>query len=677
MTVVGADRDEPEILRHHFVAIATARYDNPPWDRHPLAGVAGELATMRSWLGVAGDTGATRDAVRFQERYPELADNPTLNQIESRLRDTPPRHRFRESDAAVLYVTGHGHVHDGTHCVVLRATEDGDGAGATALRTSDLVRWLKRTRIQHVLIVLDLCYSGRTTGDTWLLDSRPPPGWIGLAAATGGEPARVQVLTGAIDAFLVDLDSTVGERYAGVRQPFLRVLDFVSAIEERLAAAGQSLVLLFPALPKLTLPSPCLPNPHYRPLLGFEGALAAHWDPRSRGVATVRDPGWLFTGRAALMARLVEWTTGPARTVLVTGAAGTGKSAALARLVTLSDQDFVTAHRDRVAAIAPHLRPEVDAVDAAVVATGMYSFEVLDQLCVALRVPRGGPAAELEQRLDDWHDWLARRADPVTIVIDALDEAANPYALLTSLLERLEVTPARRRIRLAIGIRSPRRADATPPGAPGGDMVADLAESRMAATRFRVDEPPWWNAGDLTSYIGEVLTATAGSPYRRSEAGLTAAVAGAVAARAGRSFLVAQLAAANLADRATPVDPADPTWLATIDAGVAGIFRADLHQALPTPGDRIRAVDLLRAVAFAYGRGLPWGDIWPRMANAVADRPDDTGYTDSDVAWLLSKPIGAYLITDSVDGTTVYRLFHEALRRILRTDPDALLTVTP
>ncbi|GAA3938226.1 hypothetical protein [Actinoplanes auranticolor] len=37
---------------------------------------------------------------------------------------------------------------------------------------------------------------------------------------------------------------------------------------------------------------------------------------------------------------------------------------------------------------------------------------------------------------------------------------------------------------------------------------------------------------------------------------------------------------------------------------------------------------------------------------------DDGYYGDADIAWLL----GSRLVTDTEDGTTVYRLFHDLLR---------------
>lgn len=73
---------------------------------------------------------------------------------------------------------------------------------------------------------------------------------------------------------------------------------------------------------------------------------------------------------------------------------------------------------------------------------------------------------------------------------------------------------------------------------------------------------------------------------------------------------------------------------------------------------------LLRAVAFAYGRGQPWGDVWSLVANAVADT--HATYGDGDIAWLLASPMAAYLATDREDDTTVYRLFHDTLRATLR-----------
>jgi hypothetical protein len=74
--------------------------------------------------------------------------------------------------------------------------------------------------------------------------------------------------------------------------------------------------------------------------LGKDRFLRQHWRPRARGVYEDTTPGWYFTGRTALLRELTGWLKSglPDRGVrVVTGPAGTGKSALLAWLCALSD----------------------------------------------------------------------------------------------------------------------------------------------------------------------------------------------------------------------------------------------------------------------------------------------------------------------------------------------------
>jgi hypothetical protein len=149
-------------------------------------------------------------------------------------------------------------------------------------------------------------------------------------------------------------------------------------------------------------------------------------------------------------------------------------------------------------------------------------------------------------------------------------------------------------------------------------------------------------------------------------------IAEVLAQRIGRSFLIAQITATSLAGREDVLDPDDERWLAAIDDGVADVFADDLWQIFPHDRSRREgAVTLLRAVAYAYGRGRPWGDVWSAVANAVADRPNS--YGDRDIADLLDLRMGAYLVSDREDNTTVYRRFHEMLRSTLRENWKQLL----
>ncbi|MBN1171822.1 MAG: hypothetical protein JXA67_06570, partial [Micromonosporaceae bacterium] len=45
------------VLRRQFVPIATAEYENPPWDAQPLPGTAKEVAALRQWLCGAPESG--------------------------------------------------------------------------------------------------------------------------------------------------------------------------------------------------------------------------------------------------------------------------------------------------------------------------------------------------------------------------------------------------------------------------------------------------------------------------------------------------------------------------------------------------------------------------------------------------------------------------------------------
>ncbi|WP_351233879.1 AAA family ATPase [Streptomyces sp. NPDC002133] len=668
-----AHPQDGDILRRHFVAIVTSQYDDPSYK--PLA-VGAELQSMRDWLCSPG-----LGARVFTPAYPELADNPSKRAVRDALEDPPDERRWRESDAAVVFVTGHGVTADGAHWTVLQATES-DRVPSTAIRTADLISWLKDTRIQHLFLILDQCFAGRTIAEAAAFDQDLPGTWLVLPSATKNQEAVTGALTGAVTAFLADLHAREGASYAGPKIRLLDVRDFLDGVQSKLGE-GQRLIPLPGS--QHSGPHPCLPNPHYRTqdittvqtqrsdLALPQRDVDAHWDPRSRGVTLTGDASWLFTGRQQLMTALIAAAGGPAGATVVTGGAGTGKSAALARLVTFSDPDFRARYATRINNVPADLQPPEGAVDVAVLATGKTAHEIIGQLCTALTVPSPATANDtpsLDEWITAWQQWVATCPAPVTVVVDALDEADAPLTVLTGVLARLD--PNHQHVRLIVGVRSPGGDDNTPPDARPrwGTPLADQAERGLTAHRIRVDEAPWWHEGDLAHYAASILTTTPNTPYTHRQT--ATAVSQALADHAGTSFLITRIAATNLAARPTPVDPSDPAWLATIDDGILGVFRTDLHTHRPDPEDRLKAVHLLRAVAFARGRGIPWRRIWPAIANAVADDPDRT-YGDTDIADLLASPLGGYLTTDTADGTTVYRLFHDALRTTLRDHWHTLL----
>lgn len=666
------------ILHRHFVAIATSTYEDHHL-RH-LPEVHEDVRALTDWLCSEKLGGRA-----FTQQHPALADSPTRQEIRDALEHPEPSQGWRQSDAAVVYITGHGRHDDQGHWVALRSTR-ADDLRSTALRTADIVGWLAGTGVEQLLLIIDSCHASHVTGAIARFKKPPPKTWLILASAAQDEEALPGALTGAIRKVLAELRRPTGEQFG--LDKYLRVEDFIDAVDQELGEAQRS--VLMPGSQQSGF-HVCLPNPKYRPpdttptrpprrdLALLKTDMEIHWEPRSRGVTDRDAPGWLFTGRADLMHRLIEAATGAPGAVLVTGRAGSGKSAALARLVTLSDPDFRQEYADRLALIPANLLPPEEAVNVAVLATGKNATGIMTQVCRATgALEETGPEPSLDDARNAWKDRLRQSGKRITIVIDALDEAIAPIDVLTQVLGDLEGTEyGERRVRLIVGVRSAGGTDQSPGASPAHAWERPLADRVQSDLRIdpaegliQVDEAPWWVHEDLIGYITGLLRLPLTSPYRE-EANAARTVAEVVADAAGRSFLFAQMAARQLADRRELVNISDPVWRESISRGVFGLFREDLQRTLPDPELQVRAVHLLRAVAFAFGPGLPWRGIWPFVADAVADA--EGSYSDRDIAWLLNTRLGGYLVTDRADGVTVYRLFHDDLRNILHERWEELL----
>ena len=104
------------------------------------------------------------------------------------------------------------------------------------------------------------------------------------------------------------------------------------------------------------------------------------------------------------------------------------------------------------------------------------------------------------------------------------------------------------------------------------------------------------------------------------------------------------------------------------DGGTEQRFPAEVGQAFDDYLSRFgehetRARDLLRALAYAEGPGLPAGQLWADMASALAA---PRRYGTDDLAWLLDSAAGYLVESGDEDGQPVYRIFHQALIEHLR-----------
>src|SRR5664279_3590498 len=92
---------DADVLRRHFVALATSTYQDPTLPNLP--GVHEEVETLTRWLcdKQLGDR-------RFTPKYTHLSDNPTKCQVREAFENPDTAHKWRQTDAAVLFITGHG-----------------------------------------------------------------------------------------------------------------------------------------------------------------------------------------------------------------------------------------------------------------------------------------------------------------------------------------------------------------------------------------------------------------------------------------------------------------------------------------------------------------------------------------------------------------------------------------
>jgi WD40 repeat protein len=667
------------IRGRRFVAIATAKYNDASL---PPLRVDEEVRILHGWL-----TAQDLRERRFEQVHEELASNPTKRQIQDIFEDPPSHDEWGFRDAAVVYITGHGVVKDKgedspeahryEHYIVLEKTKCHELA-KTGIATADLFEWLSETKIEYLLVIIDACFAGQVTEQVKALAKDH---WLILPAAGRRQEAELGALAAAIREYL-DTASAYN-----THDPYLKVGMFVDALNG-LLPWHQKIDKIYKGQPKERDPNyhpdadphVCLPNPNYDPrdeLAATAPARRALALPkrllklhgRTSGPPSAGDPaapaGWLFTGRETLMRELIGAVGEPGVT-MITGSAGSGKSTALSRLVTLSDPAFCQEHTADLAGVAADLLPPLSSVDVAISARALSPWQVLAQICNHLgRGPKGGSwTNQVQAYLDALSEYLAQHQGPTTIVIDALDEAIQGAHLVGQVLE-----PLRRehggRLCLLIGVRSlDQRGGASDTARLEEAALADLVASVLQARPIPVDDKSRWSRDDFLTYIRNILRNTENSPYRDAHRSTVELLAKVICDLADPSYLLAGVAAEAVAGLSGIIAPDDPALIDALQGGLPGVFRKDLRDSFESAAERRRGIMLLRAVAFARGNGLPWNRVWPKVASAVD--LDDRDYGDDAVEWLLRSRLNAYLVSDREDDLTVYRLRHDQLGETLR-----------
>ncbi|MET9730469.1 caspase family protein [Streptomyces sp. NPDC006458] len=648
--------------RRFLIATAVARHSRcPAWDRPGLVQARERIIELFGrQLGY-----------RHQS---ELGLDPTRAQLTDHLRAFCTAPDRREEDLLAVYISCHGDVldHSGDH-VLYTADTDPDDVAYTSLPTADLARvTLLGTGIRRLLLILDTCYSGQGGNELAAAAlGRVSAGWSrsagsGLMIISSAQPHQ-EAMAGLLPKLFTE---AVGNwATAGQGPQALPVPTVVQAMNDHPDRPGHQRISL--TMIGLTGEAPpFLANPRHSTRLTDvdlavqqaaefarrETELTSRLLVRAKAYHGDAAEGWWFCGRHSALADITAWlgrraTDRHSPPLVVTGGPGSGKSAVLGLVTALSHPERGrTVPREHLG-LAPRLVPDKGCLDVAMYAQNLTDSEVLKGLTAAANV-RAGTVDELLGALE-----ARRDARPFTALIDALDEAATPETLCSTVLRPL-IEKSRGRIRFLLGSRSHLLKDlgleaaASPAhGGPVIDLDASLYADREALHAYTVRS---------------LLDSHPTSPYRHDRTALRS-VATAVADAAGTSFLVARITAGTLAAADHVADPHDRRWLAGLPRHAGQAMREDLTRRLGP--DAQRAADLLLPLAFAAGQGLPWEDIWASLAGAVSGRV----YTDEDLLWLRHKA-GSYVVEATESGRSAYRLYHQALAEHLceGTDPQAV-----
>ncbi|MFI5532105.1 NACHT and WD repeat domain-containing protein [Kitasatospora sp. NPDC051853] len=600
-----------------------------------------------------------------------------------------------DADVLIVHVVAHGELATGSSEKLYVLDQHGNRLPRPVGGWIDLIEDHPDRHRPTTLFVLDVCYAGQAAVTAWhaRMDVDRRRAWV--LAATGPDRqafgyrlsrALVQVLEGYRD-LTVRFDPSLP-----YIPPTTVWRDVDRAVGELAARAGglpQSILTsLVPGHADLSR-LPFFPNPSYDPTrtraaarsLPPEIARLADWaaDPlhfmRRAGGAEPVARDWsegYFSGRTAQLDTLTAWldeeTAAPGLRV-VTGKAGAGKSALLGVLLCAAHPALRRHTRPLWAALDDHVPGENDRL-VAVHARRLGLDDIAASLARQLRhlTGAGSPAPDdasgsPAQRLLD----LLRPDDrPVTIVIDALDEALNPQDVLAALLLPLarHALGADRRLRLLVATREDHRSASLLDLARATGSLTDLSTVGREEVRH-----------DVAAYAKRLLSAD--GPYSRGalrdvRTTLAETIADTLTTRTGRpdhqpasldwgEFLTAGLYVHHL----LAVPPATTHEEAVrlgraVPRDLPELLELDLRRHTDQP--HLRPV--LTALAFAQGRGTPEGVLAHAAAAFTADGaplplPELYALLDGVARFYLRRDIDG-------DGTTLYRLFHEGLADWLR-----------
>lgn len=554
--------------------------------------------------------------------------------------------------SGVLVWLGHG-VSDGDDAWLasFETPDPINGNGIVPKTVADQIDsdWRKRAADESAwaLVIVEACGAGRFVSNVVSLLTKNSPRRLALIGV-GGDGA----------AYLGRFGDALSRTAAGytVNDERVRLRDFLNRLEDFLPEDD---VFLLHINNQLLLPRKRLidtkvsaPVDTYQALVEFLAKLSpderSHFIPKAQG-AEHGELAWYFVGREAERRKISAWlresTSGM---LIVTGRAGTGKSALLGNVLIHTNpglRELLVESRQLEREVAANLPPD-HVFNAVVHLTGMTTSELVRKLADAAGVAL--PTAESAEPGQDLEAVLAvLRARHFTILADALDEAQEPATIASTVLQRLATLP---RTRVVVGTRASTREGPDQPFTTDQDLIDALG--RGHATIMTIER----DAAAIAAYVKLRLTFAV-----REEVGgaSEAAVDRVVRLSSGREreFLFARLAVHEIIARPELLSPEFWEELETL----LGSDHRTLFAAAVTrlTANSQTARQLLEALALARGRGVPRADrVWAVVAAAIAGGsvPHET-----DIDHLLATA-APYIMLDAEDEQSVYRLAHQTFR---------------